>query len=63
MTLFIPSIKIKKWLPAFLFLTTQFSNGQISAQKTETYRPKIVILLAYDLGYSDLGLFGSEKNS
>ncbi len=57
---FTSSLKTNKLALSLLFLLTHFLNSQNSAQKTEGKRPNIVIILADDMGYSDMGLFGSE---
>ncbi len=43
-----------------LFLVLQVAYGQSSNPQTEARRPNIVIILADDMGYSDMGMFGSE---
>jgi len=42
----------------FLIALTAF--GQSSGSQKEDKRPNIVIIVADDMGYSDLGMFGSE---
>jgi arylsulfatase A-like enzyme len=43
-----------------LLLIFQFAYSQSSKPLTEAKRPNIVIILADDMGYSDMGMFGSE---
>jgi arylsulfatase A-like enzyme len=43
-----------------IFLMTQFAFTQPAKSQTKDKRPNIVIILADDMGYSDMGLFGSE---
>jgi arylsulfatase A-like enzyme len=43
-----------------MFLIGQVAYSQPSKSKTEEKRPNIVIILGDDLGYSDMGMFGSE---
>ena len=47
------NIKIRKYF--FLILVLLFSKN-IVAQK----KPNVVVILADDMGYSDIGIFGSE---
>ena len=39
------------------------ASAQINAPVSEPSRPNIVLILADDLGYSDIGPFGSEINT
>jgi arylsulfatase len=52
----------KKEVQLFLlpFIIPLFSFGQSPQQQTQVKRPNIVIILADDMGYSDMGMFGSE---
>ncbi len=51
----------KNILISFLYvLIFHFSFCQTSKQTAESKRPNIVIILADDMGYSDMGMFGSE---
>ena len=43
-----------------LFLIFQFVFNQPVKSQTKDKRPNIVIILADDMGYSDMGMFGSE---
>ena len=43
-----------------LTLLAQFAYSQTPATKVQDKRPNIVIILADDMGYSDMGCFGSE---
>jgi len=43
-----------------MYLIGQVAYSQPSISKTEEKRPNIVIILADDMGYSDMGMFGSE---
>jgi arylsulfatase A-like enzyme len=43
-----------------LLLVLQAAYGQTSNPQKEARRPNIVIILADDMGYSDMGMFGSE---
>ena len=43
-----------------LLLVLQVAYGQAAIPQTEARRPNIVIILADDMGYSDMGMFGSE---
>lgn len=45
-------------LTFFLGLTLMFASGQ--KQKPQDERPNILVILVDDMGYSDLGCFGSE---
>ncbi len=46
-------------IAAVLLIMVTVAFGQTSKQ-TEGKRPNIVIILADDMGYSDMGMFGSE---
>jgi arylsulfatase A-like enzyme len=43
-----------------VFLITQVAYSQTTSPTPQTKRPNIVIILADDMGYSDMGMFGSE---
>src|SRR5512139_626440 len=43
-----------------LLLVLQFAYGQAANPQKEARRPNIVIIIADDMGYSDMGMFGSE---
>jgi arylsulfatase A-like enzyme len=43
-----------------LLLVLQVAYGQAAIPQAEARRPNIVIILADDMGYSDMGMFGSE---
>jgi len=47
-------------LMSVLTLLAQFAYSQTPATKVQDKRPNIVIILADDMGYSDMGCFGSE---
>ncbi len=47
-------------LVSVLMLLAQFAYSQTPAAKVQDKRPNIVIILADDMGYSDMGCFGSE---
>lgn len=40
-----------------------FGNLPLKAQKAQAQRPNILVILSDDMGYSDLGCFGSEINT
>jgi len=43
-----------------LFMVLPVTYGQSARSQVEDKRPNIVIILADDMGYSDMGMFGSE---
>ena len=47
-------------IASVLFLVWQVAYSQSPGSKTDVKRPNIVIILADDMGYSDMGMFGSE---
>jgi arylsulfatase A-like enzyme len=47
-------------IASVLFLIWQVAYSQSSVSKTDIKRPNIIIILADDMGYSDMGMFGSE---
>ncbi|MBZ5859600.1 arylsulfatase [Flavihumibacter profundi] len=47
-------------IASILSLTVMVVSGQTSQQPPGGKRPNIVIILADDMGYSDMGMFGSE---
>jgi arylsulfatase len=53
----------KSWSVAFTLLTILLPNFEILAQKTPAKKPNIIIIMADDLGYSDIGCFGGEINT
>jgi arylsulfatase len=53
----------KSWSVAFTLLTILLPNFEILAQKTTVKKPNIIIIMADDLGYSDIGCFGGEINT
>jgi arylsulfatase A-like enzyme len=53
-------MKKKVILTTVLFLISLISFGQTSGSQKAGKRPNIVIILADDMGYSDMGMFGSE---
>jgi len=53
-------MKIKLLISSTLLLIMQFAFSQSSQPQNKGKRPNIVIILADDMGYSDMGMFGSE---
>ena len=53
-------MKKNLFIIAVLMHMVLVSLGQSSASQTQGKRPNIVIILADDMGYSDMGVFGSE---
>jgi hypothetical protein len=53
-------MKIKLLISSILFLIMQVAFSQSSQPQNTGKRPNIVIILADDMGYSDIGMFGSE---
>lgn len=45
---------------ALLFLCMRISCISLHAQKQKTTKPNVVVILTDDMGYSDIGCFGSE---
>ena len=43
-----------------LLLLTLFSNSALSENQKEADKPNFLLIVADDLGYSDLGSFGGE---
>jgi arylsulfatase A-like enzyme len=48
---------------ALFFASSAFSCGQSQAAESPASRPNIIIIMTDDVGYSDLGCFGSEINT
>ncbi len=44
----------------FLFLCMSINGISLHAQKQKTKKPNVVVILTDDMGYSDIGCFGSE---
>jgi arylsulfatase len=53
-------MKTKFTIASALFLMVQITFSQSTGAQTGGKRPNIVIILADDMGYSDMGMFGSE---
>ena len=44
----------------FVLVTFPFVAGSLHAQEKPAAKPNIVVILADDMGYADLGCYGSE---
>lgn len=56
-----PAATRRAWMqPGLLLVVLLIMSGNANAAPTNAPRPNIVLILADDLGYSDLGCYGSE---
>lgn len=55
-----PSLRMPRF---FLLVATSLASTWIMAANTEPAQPNILLIVADDLGYSDLGAFGGEINT
>lgn len=53
-------MKTKFTIASVLFFIVQITFSQSTGSQTEGKRPNIVVILGDDMGYSDIGMFGSE---
>ena len=57
------SLSLIPVLATMLTLTLTIATTQVNAQDTTQSRPNILLIVADDMGYSDLGSYGGEINT
>ncbi|MEM1145997.1 MAG: sulfatase-like hydrolase/transferase, partial [Pseudomonadota bacterium] len=53
-------MKVTQWLAAVIALLVVAWSAGVPAQQHNQKQPNVLLVVADDLGYSDLGVFGSE---
>ncbi|NAY91296.1 sulfatase-like hydrolase/transferase [Muricauda sp. JGD-17] len=55
--------KVKSEMFALVALMVVFISGQMNAQTKKTDQPNFIVIVADDMGFSDVGAFGGEINT
>ncbi|MFV0266783.1 MAG: sulfatase-like hydrolase/transferase [Draconibacterium sp.] len=53
----------KHWLTALLLGTIFLGTTSCTQKEAPTQKPNVIVILTDDMGYSDIGCFGSEINT